>query len=110
MLVGTARDCATVGEADEQQTALVQQVVQELQAAVEQTDPNVQFAPGTLERLRAYTTVVADFPCGVKEFEWRNQFFYQLQDDDSTGAELCPLHNRLLRECQAAGKLGFELE
>jgi hypothetical protein len=29
-----------------------------------------EFLAGTLERLKAYTDVVADFPCNVKEFEW----------------------------------------
>ena len=77
MLVGTAKGCKSVGEAGSEH--------------------------GTLERLAAYTDVVADFPCGVKEFEWRNQYFYDLGDN------VCSSHNGLLRECQEKGLLAFEL-
>jgi hypothetical protein len=47
--------------------------------------------------------VVADFPCALKEFEWRNQYFYKLGDD------ACLTHNTLLRECKAKGLIGFDL-
>eukprot|EP00522_Entomoneis_paludosa_P004015 CAMPEP_0172472238 /NCGR_PEP_ID=MMETSP1065-20121228/68233_1 /TAXON_ID=265537 /ORGANISM="Amphiprora paludosa, Strain CCMP125" /LENGTH=270 /DNA_ID=CAMNT_0013230369 /DNA_START=111 /DNA_END=923 /DNA_ORIENTATION=+ len=106
MLVGTAKQCATVGQADQDYTNIVAAVVQELVSSVSATE-GITFAPGTLERLRAYTTVVADFPCGVKEFEWRNEYFYKLQT--ASGEEACPTHNSLLRDCAAQGLLGFEL-
>lgn len=99
MLVGTAKDCKSVGEAGVQHKELVEQVISELMVAVQNAE-GISFAPGTLQRLAAYTDVVADFPCGVKEFEWRNQYFYQLD---------CPTHNGLLEQCAKDGKLGFEL-
>ena len=102
MLVGTAKGCTSVGQAASDHGDLVSQVVTELVSAVQQKE-GLQFAPGTLERLASYTDVVADFPCGVKEFAWRNEYFYQLGDD------VCPTHNGLLRECQEQGLLGFEL-
>lgn len=102
MLVGTAKQCKSVGEAGAEHGELVAQVVRELVSAVS-TNENIAFPEGTLERLVAYTDVVADFPCGVKEFEWRNQYFYNLGDD------ACPTHNALLRECQEKGLLAFEL-
>jgi hypothetical protein len=46
---------------------------------------------------------VTSFPCAVKEFEWRNSYFFKLGDD------ACPAHNELLRECKEKGLLGFEL-
>ncbi len=56
-----------------------------------------------MARLDAYTDLEADFPCGVKEFEWRNKYFYDLGDD------AVPTHNALLKECAVAGKLSFQL-
>mmetsp|Transcript_14107 Transcript_14107/g.20028 ORF Transcript_14107/g.20028 Transcript_14107/m.20028 type:complete len:301 (-) Transcript_14107:77-979(-) len=102
MLVGTARDCASVGQAGADHKELVEGIISELIAAVSAKE-GITFPEGSIERLAAYTDVVADFPCGVKEFEWRNQYFYDLGDD------ACPKHNSLLKECAAAGKLGFEL-
>ena len=69
MLVGTAKDCASVGQAGTEHKQLVEDVISELVAAVSAKE-NITFQSGTIERLAAYTDVVADFPCGVKEFEW----------------------------------------
>jgi hypothetical protein len=102
MLVGTAKECKSVGQAGSDHTELVQQVIGELLAAVS-TKEGIEFQAGSVERLAAYTDVVTDFPCAVKEFEWRNQYFYNL------GEESCPTHNGLLRECAEKGLLGFEL-
>jgi len=102
MLVGTAKDCKSVGQAGSEHTQLVQDIINELVSAVSAKE-GISFPPGTIERLAAYTDVVTDFPCAVKEFEWRNKYFYDLGD------EACPIHNGLLRECKEAGKLGFDL-
>jgi hypothetical protein len=102
MLVGTAKECKTVGEAGKDYKEVVAQVVNELVSAVSAKE-GITFPPGTLERLEAYTDVVADFPCAVKEFEWRNQYFWNLGDD------AVPVHNGLLKECAQKGLLGFEL-
>jgi hypothetical protein len=103
MLVGTTKECKTVGQADSEYAALVEQVITELVAAVTKAEEGIAFPDGTVARLRAYTNVVTDFPCGVKEFEWRNQYFYNLGDD------ACPTHNALLRECAEKGLLSFKL-
>lgn len=100
MLVGTAKQCATVGQAQAEYGDLVQQIIEELVRAVFKAE-GISFPPGTVERLMAYTDVVADFPCGVKEFEWRNEYFYALN--------ACPVHDGLLQECAAQGYLSFEL-
>lgn len=102
MLVGTAKGCASVGEAGSEHSDLVATVVNELVAAISAKE-GVDFEAGTMERLAAYTEVVKDFPCGVKEFEWRNEYFYKLGDD------ACPTHNNLLRECAEKGLLAFDL-
>jgi ketopantoate reductase len=102
MLVGSAKGCQSVGQAGSEYKDLVEQVIAELVAAVSARE-GIEFEPGTIERLRAYTDVVADFPCAVKEFEWRNRYFYDLGD------EACPTHNALLRDCASQGKLSFEL-
>lgn len=102
MLVGAAKDCPSVGQAGTEHKELVEQVINELTAAVAAKE-GCTFESGTVERLAAYTEVVKDFPCAVKEFEWRNQYFYNLGD------EACPTHNGLLRDCAEAGKLSFEL-
>jgi hypothetical protein len=102
MLVGKAKECASVGQAGAEHGELVEQVVNELLAAVS-TKEGLTFPDGAMARLAAYTDVVADFPCGVKEFEWRNEYFYKLGD------ELCPTHNGLLKECKEKGFIDFEL-
>lgn len=102
MLVGVAKDCKSVGEAGSKHGELVEEIVKELVSAVSAKE-GIAFPDGTMARLAAYTDVVADFPCGVKEFEWRNKYFYDLGD------EAVPKHNALLKECAASGKLSFSL-
>ena len=104
MLVGTAKECSSVGQAGAEHGELVEQVVNELTAAASAANDRLEFQEGTMRRLAAYTDVVSDFPCAVKEFEWRNRYFYKLGD------EACPTHNGLLRECAEKGLLGFELK
>lgn len=103
MLVGAANGCPTVGNAGTDHADVVESIVEELVAAVASRE-GIGFPDGTLERLRSYTDVVADFPCGVKEFEWRNQYFWNLGDD------AVPIHNGLLKDCAAKGILPFELQ
>jgi hypothetical protein len=77
MLVGTAKECKSVGQAGRDYQGLVEQVVTELVSAVSQAE-GLTFEPNTIPRLAAYTDVVTDFPCAVKEFEWRNQVWHSL--------------------------------
>lgn len=102
MLVGTAKDCISVGQVGSEHRQLVRDVISELTAAVAIKE-RITFATGTIDRLEAYTAVVASFPCGVKEFEWRNKYFYDLGDI------ACSIHNGLLRQCAERNKLGFDL-
>lgn len=102
MLIGTAKECSSVGEAKSRYGDIVEKLVNELVNATAAKE-GIGFEPSTLERLNAYTDSVADFPCAVKEFEWRNQYFYDMGDD------AVPLHNQLLRECKEKGLLAFDL-
>jgi hypothetical protein len=102
MLVGVAKGCNTVGEAASNHGELINKVIEELVAAVSKKE-GISFPSGTKERLAAYTDVVSTFPAAVKEFEWRNSYFYNLGD------QACPQHNSLLRECESSGKLSFKL-
>lgn len=102
MLVGTAKECKSVGQAGSEYADLVETVINELVLATSAKE-GITFPEGTLERLKAYTDKVANFPCAVKEFEWRNQYFYNLGDD------ACPTHNALLRECSEKSLLSFKL-
>jgi len=102
MLVGTAKKCSSVGQAGDLYPSLVQSIIQELVQAVEKKE-GITFTSGTVPRLAAYTEVVKDFPCAVKEFEWRNEYFYKL------GNDACPIHNALLRECRDLGLITFTL-
>jgi len=91
MLVGAAKGCKSVGEAGSDHNELVTTLINELVNAVSAKE-GITFPSGTFERLASYTDVVTDFPCAVKEFEWRNKYFYDLGD------EACPIHNSLIRE------------
>lgn len=102
MLVGAAKECKSVGQAGSEHKDLVEKVIEELVSAVTAKE-GITFPEGTVPRLAAYTDVVTDFPAAVKEFEWRNQYFYDLGDDN------CPTHNQLLRDCAEKGILTFEL-
>ena len=54
--------------------------------------------PELLARLRAYTDKVSGFPCAVKEYEWRNEYFSRRG---------CPVHQRLLGDCVRRGEFAF---
>ncbi|KAL3944344.1 MAG: hypothetical protein SGBAC_001591 [Bacillariaceae sp.] len=103
MLVGAAKGCKSVGHAGIEHSGLVEDLISELTAAVEKREA-IKFPPGTVPRLNAYTNVVSDFPAAVKEFAWRNKYFFDL------GEEEVPIHNALLRECHEGGLLDFSLE
>lgn len=103
MLVGAAKRCKSVGQAGSKHSGLVEELISELIAAVEKRE-GIKFPQGTASRLNAYTDVVSDFPAAVKEFGWRNKYFFDLGDEE------VPIHNALLRECEQAGLLDFSLE
>ena len=56
-----------------------------------------------MDRLCAYARAVAHFPTAVKEFEWRNGFFYGIsQEAIAAGrADPFPKHTALLKQVGA---------
>mmetsp|Transcript_7189 Transcript_7189/g.15684 ORF Transcript_7189/g.15684 Transcript_7189/m.15684 type:complete len:289 (-) Transcript_7189:185-1051(-) len=60
----------------------------------------VTLQPGTADRLAAYAASVADFPTGVKEFEWRNGWFYDISREAIEAGEddPMPFHTEALKK------------
>jgi hypothetical protein len=101
MLVG-AKHKLSVGEVERQCPREVGALMRELAAAGAEA-LGVEVAPGMVERLMAYARSVAHFPTAVKEFEWRNGYFWGLtQAALAEGRpDPCPLHTSLLKEVGA---------
>jgi hypothetical protein len=101
MLVG-AKHKVTVGEVESQHKQEVSELIEELAAAGADA-LGVQLDSGVVERLNAYARSVAHFPTAVKEFEWRNGYFYNLTQQalQQGRPDPCPKHTALLKEVKA---------
>ncbi|RWR91297.1 hypothetical protein CKAN_02044600 [Cinnamomum micranthum f. kanehirae] len=105
MLVGARHPGATVGvvEKDYRSEArlihCVATLIAELSSAAA-VEKGIVFEDGMEERLCAYSRAVAHFPTAVKEFKWRNGWFYSLsQKAIAEGKpDPCPLHTAWLQE------------
>lgn len=77
-------------------------LIRELSAAGE-SELGIHLDSGVVERLCAYSRSVADFPTAVKEFPWRNGFFYDIsqQAQQEGQADPCPTHTAWLKEVGA---------
>lgn len=102
MLVGAAHGGCTVGEVEKVHREEVVALIRELRDAC-QARLGVAFEAGTEERLCAYTRSVAHFPTAVKEFQWRNGFFWGLSEQarGKGEADPCPKHSALLKQVGA---------
>lgn len=105
MLVGALHGGVTVGEVEAKHREQVTDLILELARAVEATQA-LKFGPGVPARLCAYARSVAHFPTAIKEFEWRNGFFWDLSEaaEDDDKIDPCPQHTRycnqgLLEDC-----------
>lgn len=60
----------------------------------------VELDSGYVERLCAYSRTVAHFPTAVKEFSWRNGWFYGLTQAalEAGQPDPCPTHTAWLKE------------
>ena len=74
--VGALNGGVTVGDVESKHADQLQALVAELCAAGE-AELGVTLPPGAYDRLAAYGRMVAHFPTAVKEFEWRNGWFYR---------------------------------
>ncbi|CAI5462441.1 unnamed protein product [Closterium sp. Yama58-4] len=95
MLVGARNGGITVGEVESQHREAVTLLINELAAAAVAAGAVDGFDEGLVERLCAYARSVAHFPTAVKEFEWRNGWFYSMSKAAVAAGkpDPCPLHS-----------------
>jgi len=101
MLVGARHEGSTVGDVESKYSDEVRSLINELAAGTSATDPSVTFGADVADRLCAYARSVAHFPTAVKEFEWRNGYFYGISQKSSGGADPFPTHTAWLKEVGA---------
>jgi len=101
MLIGAKYNC-NIGHVSYDHTDEVKELVEELGRGGAEA-LGVQLDGGLVPRLMLYSAAVAGFPTAVKEFEWRNGWFY-----DQTKAALkegrpdpYPLHTAALKAVNA---------
>ncbi|CAI0420981.1 unnamed protein product [Linum tenue] len=77
----------------------VSSLIKELASAAA-AEKNIVFDENIEERLCAYARAVAHFPTAVKEFKWRNGWFYSISEKAIAGGkpDPCPLHTAWLKE------------
>lgn len=99
MLVGARHQGATVGAVEKEYRLEVSAIIAELAGAAA-TEKGIVFDKGIEDRLCAYSRAVAHFPTAVKEFKWRNGWFYSLSEKAISQGKQdpCPLHTEWLKE------------
>ncbi|CAM9155367.1 unnamed protein product, partial [Phaeothamnion confervicola] len=97
MLLGRKHDC-NVGTVESAHAAEARTLLSELLGCVVGHCSGVRFAPGAEDRLMAYARSVAHYPTAIKEFKWRNGWFWDLTLRATLpgGPDPCPAHTRLL--------------
>eukprot|EP01025_Chloroclados_australasicus_P005215 TRINITY_DN11504_c0_g2_i8.p3 TRINITY_DN11504_c0_g2~~TRINITY_DN11504_c0_g2_i8.p3 ORF type:complete len:189 (+),score=28.22 TRINITY_DN11504_c0_g2_i8:199-765(+) len=101
MLVGARHGC-TVGEVEKSYQEEVQQLCAELGPCGEKA-LGIKLENAWVDRLYAYARSVARFPTVVKEFEWRNGYFYNISKEalEKGDSDPCPTHTAWLKEINA---------
>ncbi|KAJ8600252.1 hypothetical protein CTAYLR_002002 [Chrysophaeum taylorii] len=96
MLVGASRGC-TVGEVEANYASEFDELAEEMVSAGEAA-LGITLAPGYLDRLKAYARSVSHFPTAIKEFSYRNGWFYKMSMDAFAAGQSDPLpiHTKLL--------------
>ncbi|KAK4267674.1 hypothetical protein QN277_024426 [Acacia crassicarpa] len=99
MLVGTRNGGVSVGVVEKEFTSDVSKLIEELALAAA-AEKGLTFEEGMVERLCAYSRAVAHFPTAVKEFKWRNGWFYSISEKAMAQGkpDPCPLHTQWLKE------------
>ncbi|KAI4387095.1 hypothetical protein MLD38_004953 [Melastoma candidum] len=99
MLVGARHPGANVGAVEKEFRSEVANLIGELASAAA-AEKGLVFEEGMEDRLCAYSRAVAHFPTAVKEFKWRNGWFYSLSEKAiaSGKPDPCPLHTAWLKE------------
>ncbi|KAF5188646.1 nuclear protein [Thalictrum thalictroides] len=106
MLVGARHPGATVGAVEKEYRFEVANLISELASAAA-AEKGIVFEQAMEERLCAYSRAVAHFPTAVKEFKWRNGWFYSLTKKAVTEGkpDPCPLHTEWLKELMTSTQL-----
>lgn len=99
MLVGARHPGATVGTVEREYRSEVSSLIAELASAAA-VQKGIIFEEAMEHRLCAYSRAVAHFPTAVKEFKWRNGWFYSLSEKALADGkpDPCPLHTAWLKE------------
>ncbi|KAG7998241.1 hypothetical protein I3843_01G249000 [Carya illinoinensis] len=99
MLVGARHPGATVGAVEKEYRSEVSSLIAELATAAA-AEKDLVFEEAMEDRLCAYTRAVSHFPTAVKEFKWRNGWFYSLSEKAIAEGkpDPCPLHTSWLKE------------
>ncbi|KAM7480252.1 hypothetical protein LguiA_028465 [Lonicera macranthoides] len=99
MLVGARHPGATVGAVEKEFRSEVSSLIAELASAAA-AEKGIVFEEAMEDRLCAYSRAVAHFPTAVKEFKWRNGWFYSLSEKAIAEGkpDPCPLHTAWLKE------------
>jgi len=102
MLVGARHQGSTVGTVEKEYRNEVVSLIKELASAAA-AEKNIAFDQGLEERLCAYSRTVAHFPTALKEFKWRNGWFYLLSQKATADGrpDPCPIHTSWLKELGA---------
>ncbi|XP_024970502.1 uncharacterized protein LOC112509659 isoform X1 [Cynara cardunculus var. scolymus] len=99
MLVGARHPGATVGIVEKDFRSEVGSLIEELASAAA-AEKGIFFEEGIEDRLCAYARAVSHFPTAVKEFKWRNGWFYSLSEKAIAQGKQdpCPLHTSWLKD------------
>ncbi|PQM40639.1 uncharacterized protein Pyn_32391 [Prunus yedoensis var. nudiflora] len=99
MLVGARHPGTTVGGVEKEYRSEVSSLIAELASAAA-AEKGLVFEEAMEDRLCAYSRSVSHFPTAVKEFKWRNGWFYSLSEKAIAAGkpDPCPLHTAWLKE------------
>ncbi|CAN0278404.1 unnamed protein product, partial [Ascophyllum nodosum] len=107
MVCGAFHKC-NIGEVEVNHSDEVRALISEMQAAIS-AEYGVTFEEGVQDRLCAYARSVAHYPAALKEYSWRNGFFWEIsaKAKKENKDDPCPLHSKLLQ--QVANEQGMTL-
>ncbi|KAK7836776.1 uncharacterized protein LOC111986455 isoform X1 [Quercus suber] len=99
MLVGARHPGATVGVVEKEYRSEVSSLIVELASAAA-VEKGLVFDEAMEDRLCAYSRAVAHFPTAIKEFKWRNGWFYSISEKAIAQGkpDPCCLHTAWLKE------------
>lgn len=108
MLIGSVHGGIPVGEVEKFHKKELTEMVSEMGNMIRTTLAIAVF-PNQVERLNAYSRVIPQFPTALKEFKWRNGFFYDfsmLARKNGFG-DYTPMHTAYLEEGKERGLLSW---